>query len=71
MLEIVYINFYGYTLYNQSFYITANNIQLKNDKSLNCHLPTVNFEWIFHIFRFIYSTVLILWEVFTNKMSCW
>ena len=65
MLEIVYINFYGYTLYNQSFYITANNIQLKND------IPTVNFEWIFHIFRFIYSTVLILWAVFTNKMSCW
>ena len=32
MLEIVYINFYGYTLYNQSFYITAINMQLKNDK---------------------------------------
>ena len=32
MLEIVYISFYGFTLYKQSFYIAANNIQLKHER---------------------------------------
>ena len=39
MLEIVYISFYGFTLYKQSFYIAANNIQLKHErKSLDSQL---------------------------------